>query len=41
VLANSDRLTISYMHGRGELMTSPFARAFVDNFVLGDARLRD
>jgi hypothetical protein len=39
VLANSERLTSSYLHGRGELLTSPFARAFVDSFVTGDAQL--
>jgi len=41
VLANSERLTSSYFHGRGELLTSPFARAFVDAFVTGDAQLPD
>jgi CubicO group peptidase (beta-lactamase class C family) len=39
VLANANRLTASYMHGRGELMTSPFARAFVEGFVVGDGKL--
>jgi CubicO group peptidase (beta-lactamase class C family) len=35
VLANSERLTSSYFHGRGELVTSPFARAFIEGFVGG------
>jgi CubicO group peptidase (beta-lactamase class C family) len=39
VLANSERLTSSYAHGRGELMTSPFARAFIEGFVTGDGQL--
>jgi CubicO group peptidase (beta-lactamase class C family) len=39
ILANSERLTSSYFHGRGELLTSPFARAFVEGFVSGDGRL--
>jgi CubicO group peptidase (beta-lactamase class C family) len=39
VLANSERLTSSYFHGRGELLTSPFARAFVEGFVTGDGEL--
>jgi len=39
VLANSERLTSSYFHGRGELLTSPFARAFVEGFVVGDGQL--
>jgi CubicO group peptidase (beta-lactamase class C family) len=41
VLANSERLTSSYFHGRGELMTSPFARAFIEGFVSGDGVLPD
>jgi CubicO group peptidase (beta-lactamase class C family) len=36
LLANSERLTSSYFHGRGELMTSPFARAFIEGFVTGE-----
>jgi CubicO group peptidase (beta-lactamase class C family) len=39
ILANSERLTSSYLHGRGELMTSPFARAFVEGFVAGGGEL--
>jgi CubicO group peptidase (beta-lactamase class C family) len=39
VLANSERLTSSYFHGRGELMTSPFARAFIEGFVTSDGTL--
>jgi CubicO group peptidase (beta-lactamase class C family) len=39
ILANSERLTSSYFHGRGELLTSPFARAFVEGFVTGGAEL--
>jgi CubicO group peptidase (beta-lactamase class C family) len=39
ILANSERLTSSYFHGRGELLTSPFARAFVEGFVTGDGEL--
>lgn len=41
VLANSERLTSSFFHGQGELMISPFARAFIQAFVTGQGELPD
>jgi CubicO group peptidase (beta-lactamase class C family) len=41
LLASSDRLSKTFRLGTGQLMNSPFARAFVDGFVLGDALLPD
>ena len=40
VLANSDGLSAAYSLGAGRLDTSPWARAFLDAFVLGDATVR-
>ncbi|MFL5432523.1 MAG: serine hydrolase domain-containing protein [Myxococcales bacterium] len=39
ILANSDGLSASYPLGAGDLMSSPFAREFVQAFVLGKAPL--
>jgi CubicO group peptidase (beta-lactamase class C family) len=39
VLANSDRLSKPYLLGIGALMTSPFARVFVESFVTGQGEL--
>jgi CubicO group peptidase (beta-lactamase class C family) len=42
LLASSDRLSKTFRLGTtGQLMNSPFARAFVEGFVLGDASLPD
>ena len=41
VLANSDALSSPYSLGAGRLDTSPWARAFLDAFVLGSAELPD
>ena len=41
LLASSDRLSKTFRLGTGQLMNSPFARAFVEGFVLGDASLSD
>ena len=40
VLANSDGLSSAYPLGAGRLDTSPWARAFLDAFVLGSATVR-
>jgi CubicO group peptidase (beta-lactamase class C family) len=40
VLANSDALSAAYPLGAGRLETSPWARAFLDAFVLGSAIVR-
>lgn len=40
VLANSDGLSAAYPLGNGRLETSPWARAFLDAFVLGSATVR-
>lgn len=40
VLANSDGLSAAYPLGAGRLETSPWARAFLDAFVLGNAVVR-
>jgi CubicO group peptidase (beta-lactamase class C family) len=37
LLASSDRLSRTFQLGSGKLMNSPFARVFVEGFVLGDA----
>ena len=37
LLANSDALSAAYPLGSGRLETSPWARAFLDSFVLGSA----
>jgi CubicO group peptidase (beta-lactamase class C family) len=39
MLANSDRLSRMYLFGVGNLLSSPFARAFVEGFVAGDGQL--
>ena len=39
LLASSDRLSKTFRLGTGQLMNSPFARAFVEAFVLGNASL--
>ena len=39
VLANTDALSAPYQLGAGRLETSPWARAFLDAFVLGTAQL--
>ena len=39
-LANSDALSAAYPLGAGRLETSPWARAFLDAFVLGTATVR-
>lgn len=39
VLANSDALSAPYRLGAGRLDTSPWARAFLDAFVFGEARV--
>ena len=41
LLASSDRLSKAFRLGTGQLMNSPFARVFVESFVLGDASLPD
>jgi CubicO group peptidase (beta-lactamase class C family) len=41
LLASSDRLSKTFRLGTGQLMNSPFARAFVEGFVLGHASLPD
>jgi CubicO group peptidase (beta-lactamase class C family) len=42
LLASSDRLSKTFRLGNtGQLMNSPFARVFVEGFVLGDASLPD
>ena len=39
VLANSDALSSAYPLGEGKLETSPWARAFLDTFVIGSVSL--
>ena len=39
MLANSDRLSRMYGFGKGNLQSSPFARAFLDGFVTGKGEL--
>jgi hypothetical protein len=39
VLANTDELSSPYPLGAGKLDASPWARAFLDSFVFGTARL--
>jgi CubicO group peptidase (beta-lactamase class C family) len=41
LLASSDRLSKTFRLGSGQLMNSPFACAFMEGFVLGDASLPD
>ena len=41
ILANSEALSASYPLGSGRLETSPWARAFLDAFVLGTAKVRE
>jgi CubicO group peptidase (beta-lactamase class C family) len=40
ILANSEGLSAAYPLGSGRLDTSPWARAFLDAFVLGTAKVR-
>jgi len=39
VLANTDGLSSPYPLGAGKLETSPWARAFLDTFVIGSLPL--
>jgi CubicO group peptidase (beta-lactamase class C family) len=41
ILANSDGLSSAYSLGAGQLESSPWARAFLDAFVFGEATLPD